>query len=201
MLNTPIFKNYCIKIIKRFLLTNFILLALASNSFAETEKIFGLGIQDANYNVSSVAEHVVLVESLRDISVCDNGDCTQRKSNLRVSAVVIDGGPSTDVAPPFSIFLVMHNSIEEHAVASSVHRIAFTYKSISVKRVKAGIYEFEYIGFNPSGPCLSQRKKTIIDARELSVQVRQAKKTRFFEDFTYTDPIFAQHTVLGCADN
>jgi len=201
MLRRPLSGNYCDYILKSSIVVVALFFALSSVAFAESEKIFGLSNQDANYNISSVAKHDVLVESLRDISVCDNGDCTQRKSNLRVSAVVIDGGPSTDVSPPFSIFLTMHNSIEEYAVTSSMHRIAFSYKPISVRRVKAGIYEFEYIGFNPSGPCISPRMKTTIDARELSVKVRQGKKAKFFEDFTYKDPIFARHSVLGCSEN
>lgn len=185
----------------RYLLIKLFLLMNVSISFAETEKIFGLIGQDADYNVTSIARHEILVESLRDISVCENDDCLKRASNLRVSAIVIDGGPSTDVSPQFAIFLTMHNSIEEYAVTSSMHRIAFSKELISVKRIKAGIYEFEYAGFNPDGNCLHPLKKTMVDARELSVQVRQAKKIKSFQDGIYTDPIYVKHTILGCTDN
>lgn len=156
-------------------------------------------------SVSTVVSHKILVQREREINVCDEGDCIDRISDLRVSSIVLDNGPSTDVSPRYSLYLTMHNSITEHAVAVSLHRLASFNELISAERVEAGIYEFvykaynlEYSSENKDRNCDLLTFKIRVDAKELSTLVRQAKKTKFFEDAVYQDPIFVLRENLGC---
>jgi len=149
--------------------------------------------------LAAIEDLQVLVRKTKMINVCDGSDCLERESDLRVSSVLVSSGPSTDVSPGYAIYLVMNNEVEEHAVAFSYHRIAFADELKSVERLKAGIYRFVYVAHDYSDACFIGTLETTVDARELSAAVRLAKKTSFFEDAFYDDPIYLTHKKLGCA--
>ena len=148
--------------------------------------------------VASIEEVKVLVRKTKTIPVCDGSDCIQRESDLRVSSLLLSGGPSTDVSPRYMIALVINNEVNEHAVAYSYHQIAFADELRSVERLKAGIYRFVYVAHDYDEACFLGVLETTVDARELSAAVRLAKKTSNFEDAFYDDPIYLTHKKLGC---
>ena len=176
---------------------------LACSSQAQTLKHSATGETEQLGLLPSIANHQVLVDRARDIEVCDNGQCYSTESQLRISSLLVDGGPSTDVSPRYVLYLSMHNYIEEYAIATSLHQVDYVQTFQSARRSKAGIYEFRYVGINLDGAfgdCFFPEIQAIVDARELSVQVRTGKKTKFFEDASYTDPVYITRTYLGCAE-
>ena len=149
------------------------------------------GIEDATILAPAVMQNTVLVDRKKTIKVCDGGVCIDRESHLVVQVLQLDNGPSTDVSPSSSVYLLMYNDINEHAVAYSMHIIADSMQQgFDAKRVEAGIYEVTLRGFDTSfDGCFDPVQTIRIDARDLSSDVRQGKKTSFFNDAVYTDPI------------
>lgn len=181
-----------------------ILLLCGSSASAEIMSKTIPGEQDIKtFSIAQIANHEVLVEREKAITVCDNGDCIQRSSNLRVSYLLVDYGPSTDVSPRGGLYLSMHNSIEEHAVAASLHFIAPVEDFIAGTRKEAGIYVFDIVSSlngDAAGDCYYKRVTVTVDAREASAAVRKGEKTRFFEDAVYTDPVFVDYKTEGCSE-
>ena len=188
--------------LRTILIAAFAILFLTAPSWGQALKSTIIGEEHGNGPLDAIASHTVLVDSTRTIEVCDNGNCYNTDSQLRVSALTIDGGPSTDVSPRFNLYLSMYNYIQEFATATSLHKIDYLNRFISVKRIKAGIYEARYVAINLEGQygnCFYPEIKATIDARELSATVRKAKRARFFSDVHYTDPIYVTKTVTGCS--
>ena len=173
---------------------------LAAGSAMAQDVVQGLQQPLGNVTASMAAidDFKVLVRKSKTIKVCDGTDCIDRRSDLRVSSVLLSGGPSTDVSPRYEILLLMNNEVEEHAVAFSSHRIAFAEELRSVERLKAGIYRYVYVTYDYSDDCFMGVRETTVDARQLSAAVRQAKRTSFFSDAFYDDPIYLTHKALGC---
>ncbi len=148
--------------------------------------------------VSAIRSHTVLVRSSKTIMSCGDGDCIERRSDLQVSIMVYENGPSTDVSPPATLYFTMYNSVEETGIARSVHLIADVEKLIKAKRVAAGIYEITYKGFWSQDNCFQPNFRARIDARALSIKVRAAKEVQFLDDRTYVDPIEVDYKRLNC---
>lgn len=159
--------------------------------------------------LTGVAKHGVLVQRKKPIQVCDNGDCYSNISDLRVSYLLLDGGPSTDVSPRYSLYLTTYNSVDEFASAYSIHLIENVDELYDVERVKAGIYKFEYkqlaelLNFETSSRlnCPYYDVTAVIDARDLTAKVRQAKKLKFLQDIQYYDPIYLSVSDAKCSKN
>lgn len=192
--------NMTIKILSTLIALVFV----TGNAFSEdAESVMGeVGLW--GLAVASVTEQITLVSREKTIIVCDEGDCIDRVSDLRISAVVLDSGPSTDATERYGLYLIMHNSVQEHAVAKSVHLIASMEELKSAKRVEAGIYEFVFNSPNygyletKDPNCRFVEMRARVDARVLSAEVRKAERTSFFEDATYTDPIYVTRSTIGC---
>lgn len=181
---------------------------------AAGEKISGKSVKNStDHNseatwisaLTSIRSHAALVRSKKTIKICDGDDCIDRDSVLQVSMLVVDHGPSTDVGPQASLYLTIYNSVEETAVAQSIHMIDDIYELRSTKRIAAGMYEATYLAFRideeqSATSCYNPIMRATIDARALSAKVRAAKRIGFLEDSFYTDEIDVQYKKLGCPD-
>lgn len=148
--------------------------------------------------VAAIRSHTVLVRSSKTIKSCADGDCIDRTSDLQVSTMVYENGPSTDVSPPATLYFTMYNSVEETGIARSVHMIADVEELMAAKRISAGIYEVTYKGYWSEDNCFQPQVRARIDARALSIKVRAAKEVDFLDDHTYTDPIEVHYKRLNC---
>lgn len=165
------------------------------------------GISGKQSLLANIAKQGILVQREKYIQVCDKYGCDSRASDLRVSYVVYDTGPSTDVSPRYVLYLTTYNSVDEFASAYSIHRIAYIDELYDVERVKAGIYEFRYRQVGALGnaaarsglDCFYKDVTVIIDARALAANVRRAKKLKFFEDAQYFDPIYLSAKNVKCS--
>ncbi len=139
----------------------------------------------------AAAEHVIeLVRTVKTISVGSyNGPNIDRASDLRVSLVVLDLGPATDVSPRQEIHLAMFNDINEHGVAWTLEPIASVWEFKSTKRTAPGIYEIRAVTLN-YGRCTDFETVLItVDARNLSVAVRNAPGLGEFDTQRYIEPV------------
>lgn len=157
--------------------------------------------------LANVVKQGVLVQREKQIQVCDNDGCHSNTSDLRVSYVLVDGGPSTDVSPRYVLYLTTYNFVNEFASATSTHRIAYIDKLYDVERLKAGIYKFRYKGIASDGSaediaklgCFYHDVTAIVDASDLTANVRRANKLKFFEDAEYFDPIYLSVKDRKCS--
>ena len=167
--------------------------------FGPTTKELGYGFEEPWANgVGPIRQFNVLVRKIKTIKHCENDDCLERESDLQVSVVVVDNGPSTDVSAVAGLYLAMYNSIEETGVAYSFHAIADVVKMNEAKRVAPGIYEIFYQEFWTIDGCIQPKMKARIDARELSIKVRAAKEVGSLEEHVYADAIDVTYTKLNC---
>ena len=146
------------------------------------------------------AEQVIpLVRSTRDIRVADYPDQAW-PSDLRVSLVVLHNGPSTDVSPVHDLHLAMFNLIPEYGTAWALEPVASVYRFEGVTRTAPGIYEVTALryDFQQRGCDGFVRSVITVDARDLSVAVRQARGLGEFDARRYTVPIRRTVIDLPC---
>ena len=145
------------------------------------------------------AETVVsLVQSERTITAADG---SERLSDLRVSLVVLDKGTGTDVSPTSDVYLSMFNDINEYGLAWSFTPIVASYGFRDFERTGPGLYDIFVRTLNTSGAyggCPFTLSKVSIDARQLSVAVRQAKGLAEFDAKRYAVPVRIEQQQLGC---
>ena len=157
-----------------------------------------LGVPSHILEITDIRKHVLLERATKTIRSCEDGSCLDRSSDLQVSAVVYDNGPSTDVVPTATLYLTIYNSVEETGIARSLHQIADVTELVDARRIKAGIYELTYKAFWSENGCFQPTVKARIDARALSAKMRAAKEVGFLEDHTYTDTIDVVRQRLDC---
>ena len=145
------------------------------------------------------AAHVIqLVRSEREI-VMDTDTGFTRRSDLRVSLVVLDDGTGTDVSPRWWLYLAMFNDVNEHGQAWALEPIAPAYEFKSASRRAPGIYVAEIMTIDEGGNgCGFVPARIVIDARDLSVLVRQARGLPEFGTRRYTAPIAIKTEIGGC---
>lgn len=145
------------------------------------------------------AEQVIqLVRATRNIKVADYAE--PWPSDLRVSLVVLHNGPSTDVSPQHDLHLALFNLIPEYGTAWALEPVASVYAFEAVERTAPGIYEItaQRYDFENRGCQGFVRSKITVDARQLSVAVRQARGLGEFDARRYAVPIGRTVEHLGC---
>ncbi len=161
---------------------------------------------DANpMAVLAGAEHVVpLVRREREIDIDWDGSNFTTVSDLRVSVVVLDDGVGTDLSERRAVYLALWNVVHEYGIAWALVPIAALFDFNGAERLEAGIYQvkgtildYESIERNSCG---FVNAAFTIDARQLSVDVRQAKGMGFGERMRVTTEPSVSLEKLGCAD-
>lgn len=155
-----------------------IALLLSAQAFADVRTVKGESAKE-KIDIARVQQQITLVDKMKG------------NSDMRVSLVVLDNGGSTDVSPHAMLYLTMHNEDEAYGATSS-HLISPINDIISYKRVKAGVYEVVVNNMDSAGDCRGTlfNKETIrIDARKLSVSVRNFKGAEEFVSSRVQDPI------------
>lgn len=150
--------------------------------------------------LSSVVETVPLVRRALDIEVVDEGQRMTRVSDLRVSLLVVDHGPATDVSPRYGLHLAMFNVIEEYGIAWSLTPIASVWRFHGARRVEAGRYEIDADLVSEGADCLAPRYILRLDARSLSAAVRHAEGLDWFDSHQVEEPVEVVTERLGCRD-
>lgn len=157
---------------------------------AKPLEVYGLTESEAQLNISAIQEQITLVESQK-------GD-----SDLRVSLVVVDNGGSTDVSPRASLYLTTFNESEMRG-AGSAHMITHMNDLQFVRRVEAGIYEAILTKYNygedgctSGGSSMEGTYKVRIDARNLTMVVRQFRNVEEFGYGFFQDPVFVEYECL-----
>lgn len=126
-----------------------------------------------------------------------------RPSDLRVSLLVLDLGPSTDVSGRQALHLAMFNDIEEHGIAWALEPIAEVWEFHGAERSSAGIYVIDAtIPAYETGSegCFFQRVKLTVDARDLSVAVRNAAGLAEFDARRYQGEIGVEMERTACVN-
>lgn len=161
---------------------------------------------DANpMAVLAGAEHVIpLVRREREIAVDWDGSNFTTVSDLRVSAVVLDDGVGTDLSERRAVYLALWNVVHEYGIAWSLVPIAALFDFTGAERLEAGIYritgtilDYESVEKNSCG---FVNAAFTVDARQLSVDVRQAKGMGFGDRMRVTTEPAIKLEKLGCAD-
>ena len=153
------------------------------------------------YMLAHTEQVITLVRAVRNIEVAmEGGGTITRESDLRVSLVVLDLGPSTDVSPRAEIHLAMFNDINETGVAWALVPIISAWEFHGVKRTAPGIYVVDATVMDGTGgaECFFQRADITIDARDLSVIVRQARGMEEFADKRYRGEVAITTKPKGC---
>lgn len=178
--------------------------AAAEDARQQGELIVPARLQDgsAAYALAQ-AEHVVeLVRATRTITVGTyGGGQMERPSDLRVSLIVLDLGPSTDFSPRQSIHIAMFNDIEEHGVAWALEPVADVWEYRGVERTAPGIYVVDAtipLYETSTENCYIRRVRITIDARTLSVAVRNAPGVGEFDTQRYGEPIGLDVEKVAC---
>ncbi|MEM0989596.1 MAG: hypothetical protein AAGK00_11985 [Pseudomonadota bacterium] len=153
--------------------------------------------------LARTAQSIELVRATRDIAV-DGWPGEKVASDLRVSLIVMDTGPSTDVSPLLELHLAMLNTITEYGTAWAIEPVAAVYRFDGVTRTAPGIYEVRAVVLNGQEgqtnlDCYFQEAVITVDARALSVAVRQAKGLPEFDAQRYTAPMPLSIQAQGCA--
>lgn len=125
----------------------------------------------------------------------------ERLSDLRVSLIVLNNGPATDVSPRYNLHLAMFNVIEEHATAWALEPIAAVYRFEKVERATAGIYTITGTISAGLSECPFTRSQITIDARHLSMDARQAHGIEQFETTRIRTPMNLSVEHLSCSDH
>ena len=174
------------------------LISVGSASAQEPPQIDGDTPQGVAFTLAQAAHVVQLVRSEREI-LMDAATGFKRLSDLRVSLVVLDDGTSTDVSPRWSLYLAMFNDVNEHGQAWALEPVAAAYEFKGVTRRAPGIYVAEIMTIDETGGgCGYVPAKIVIDARDLSVAVRQARGLDEFDTRRYRTPIKIETEVGGC---
>jgi len=156
-------------------------LMMASTAYAEVQSTV-VGDTDAvTVNLARVQQQVTLVQSQKG------------ESDLRVSFLVADAGGSTDLSPRASLHLTTFNESEMRD-AQSIHRISHINELVSTKRESAGIYSaivkmYDYDSICPQTNFLTATVKLTVDARQLTIDVRNFKDVGEFDLGTIQTPI------------
>lgn len=146
------------------------------------------------------AEHVIqLVRRTRDIRVDAYPD-QPWPSDLRVSLVVLHNGPSTDVSPTHDLHLALFNLLPEYGTAWALEPVISVYEFQGVERIEAGVYKVTAKRYEVGSDCGFVTSEITVDARQLSVAVRQAKGLAEFDAKRYSVPIGLSMVNTGCAD-
>lgn len=153
---------------------------------------------EAAFTLSRAEQVIELVRKERPITLGDGEG--ERLSDLRVSLVVLDNGPATDVSPRFDLHLAMFNVIEEHATAWALEPVTALYRFETVERKAAGIYTVTGILSAGQADCPFSRSQITIDARQLSVETRRATGIEQFDTRRVRTPLTLAIDHLGCTD-
>lgn len=182
----------------RLLVFLFILIGAGSASAQEPPRIEGDSPQGVAFALAQAAQVVQLVRSDRKI-LMDAATGFQRISDLRVSLVVLDNGTSTDVSPRWMLYLAMFNDVNEHGQAWALEPVAAAYEFKGVTRSAPGIYVAEIMTIDETGgECGYVPARVVIDARDLSVAVRQARGLDEFDTRRYSTPIGIKTEISAC---
>lgn len=154
----------------------------------------------AAQRLASVQRAVQLVERKKTIQVEWDGELFSAESDLRVSLLVLDLGPATDVSPRLEAHLAMFNDISEFAVAWSLTPIADLWTFEGVRRLEAGIYviDGQVLDAVQEG-CFIHHAEIRIDARKHSSVVRRALGLQFGDSQRIRHPVGVETRLLGCA--
>jgi len=150
--------------------------------------------------LASVEQAIPLVQTRKEIEV-DWGEAVETvESDLRVSLLVLDLGPATDVSPRQALHLAMFNDISEFGTAWSVTPIAAVWAFHSATRRGPGLYDVAAEVFaRPTEGCFIHHATLRVDARALSAAVREARGLGEFESRRLRHPVEIE-TLLGeCA--
>lgn len=157
-------------------------------------------MEEAPGRLLARAEQVIQLVR-RDRQIVADG--YERNSDLRVSLVVLNNGPSTDVSPRQDLHLALYNVINEFGTAWALVPVAAVWSFEGVERTEAGIYAVTAVMAGPgdgSEECYFPRMRITVDARQLSVDVRNAPGLGEFEERRYTTPVGLTRAIIGCGD-
>lgn len=157
---------------------------------AQPLEIQGLSQEDAKISVATIEKQVTLVQSKKGVS------------DLRVGLVVQDNGGSTDMGPKGKLYLTTFNE-SEMKDAGSAHLISNVNELISVERVAPGIYKAIVRMYEFDGACAASwngategKEAIMIDARDLTAQVRAMKGGEEFGYNWYQTPVAVEFECL-----
>ncbi|MGF1447562.1 MAG: hypothetical protein ACFBRM_15370 [Pikeienuella sp.] len=143
---------------------------------------------------------VPLVRSTRMVDVEWGDGAATVESDLRVSLLVLDLGPATDVSPRQEIHLALHNELTEFATAWALAPIAAVWRFEGAARRAPGIYEIAAEVLHAGSPGCFIRKATLtLDARALSIAVRQGNGLDFGETRRYRVAVDVTPQLGDCA--
>ncbi|GMG84346.1 hypothetical protein LNKW23_35610 [Paralimibaculum aggregatum] len=162
-------------------------------------EIAGEGWDSLAHRLAAVEQAVPLVRSTREIGVTWGGAPHMAESDLRVTLLVLDLGPATDVSERQSLHLAMFNVIAEFGTAWSLTPVADVWAFHGARRLEAGIYEIdaEVLDFSTEA-CVFHRAAIRVDARELSAVVRRARGLGEFDSRRFRHPVAIETRLLGC---
>lgn len=163
------------------------------------EPIPGQGYEGPAFALTQVVESIELVRATREIPTSG----IPRPSDLRVSLLVLDTGPSTDLSPTLDIQLALFNDIEEFGIAWALEPVTGAYGFERAERTGPGLYDVYAVLLNDPErmpDCAFVDARISVDARALSVAVRQAKGLGEFDSRRYTAPMPISAETVGCAD-
>ncbi|MEM7742115.1 MAG: hypothetical protein AAF409_00275 [Pseudomonadota bacterium] len=174
----------------------------AAAAAAQLEPATRFADADAGFALSRVEQAIELVRATRDIPLAAYPDM-QFPSDLRVSLLVLDNGPATDVSPRLDLQIAMFNEVLEYGTAWALEPVASVYALSGVSRTAPGIYEARAVVLSGTdGPeCYFQNATIRIDARALSVAVRNAAGLEEFDARRYTADVPLSITAEGCAES
>lgn len=167
--------------------------------FEAPQPLSGQGFEGPASVLARAEKVVPLVRRTRDITLPDREGPSP--SDLRVSMVVLQNGTGTDVSPTHDIHIALFNVIPEYGVAWALEPVAAVFKVGNITRKDAGIYEIEAMTYNSEqDDCYFAWTRITVDARQLSVAVRNAKGLTEFDARRYSVPIGTSITKIRCAE-
>ncbi len=173
----------------------------AATPLDRPEEIAGEDWSGPAWTAAAIEALVPLVRSTREIEVdWGEGDTGRAESDLRVSLLVLDLGPATDVSPRQALHLAMHNEIGEFGTAWSLTPIAHVWTFRAARRLEAGIYEIDAVVLDYEAPgCVFREAGIRVDARALSAEVRRARGLSFGDARRIRHPVAVSLAPRGCA--
>ncbi|MGF1500302.1 MAG: hypothetical protein ACFBSD_00660 [Paracoccaceae bacterium] len=141
-----------------------------------------------------------LVRATRLIPTAEAGD---RPSDLRVTLLVLDNGPSRPGGPPSQrdLHLAVFNVIEEYGTAWAIEPLPVVWRFVGAERRAAGIYTVEADLPPPPGTdldCPVAEALIAIDALSLAAEVRAAPGLGLGETRRYSAPVGITLERLAC---